>query len=129
MTTHSAHHQTHRSPEPRILAREPSSALRPDAEFTGRVFVVAEARLDGSIEGEITAFARLWIGPGAKIRARVSATELIVEGCLEGELHATQRIELRPTARVVANVVTPSLEVQEGAILQGRCIAISSADL
>ncbi len=110
------------------MPREPSSALRPDAEFTGRVHVVAPARLDGSIEGEITAVAQLWIGPGAKIRARVRAPEIIVEGWLEGELHATHRIELRPTARVAADVVTPSLNLQEGAILQGRCIAIRPTD-
>jgi cytoskeletal protein CcmA (bactofilin family) len=100
---------------------EPPSALRPDAEFTGRVYVAAPARLDGTIEGEITAVAGLWIGPDATIRARVSAPEIVVEGYLEGVLHATHRIELRSTARVAAELFTPSLNLQEGAILQGRC--------
>jgi cytoskeletal protein CcmA (bactofilin family) len=102
--------------------REPPTALRSDAEFTGHVHVVAPARLDGTIEGEITAVAPLWIGPTANIRARVSAPEIIVEGDLEGALHATHRIELRPTARVAADLFAPSLNLQEGAILQGRCM-------
>ncbi len=107
---------------------EAPSALKPGAEFKGRVHVVTTARLDGCIEGEITSVARLWIGPAARIRARVSAPEIIVEGRLEGELHATHRIELRPTAHVEADIFTPSLDLQEGAILQGRCITIRSDD-
>jgi cytoskeletal protein CcmA (bactofilin family) len=103
--------------------REPISAVRSDATFTGRVHVVAPARLDGCIDGEITAVAPLWIGPAANIRARVTATEIIIEGRLEGALHATHRIELRGTARVAADLYTPSLKLQEGAILQGRCTA------
>ena len=95
--------------------------MRPDAEFTGRVHVIAPARLDGSIKGEINAVDRLSFGIEARIRARVSAPEIIIEGSLEGELHATRRIVLCPTARVAADVFTPSLHLQEGAILQGRC--------
>ena len=106
----------------RDLDTEPPSAMSPDAEFSGRVHVVAPARLDGSIEGEITAVDRLWIGADARINARVSAPEIIIEGAVRGELHATGRVELRPGARVAADLFTPSLNLQEGALLAGRCI-------
>ncbi len=99
------------------------SALAADAKFTGCVHIIAPARVDGCIEGEISAVGALWIGPTAVIRARVSAPEIVVEGTLEGELHATGRIDVHSTARIVANVTTPSLNVEEGAILQGRCVA------
>lgn len=108
------------------MDRRAASALKPEAEFKGPVHVLAPARLEGRIEGEITAVASLWIGPGANIRGRVSAPEIIVEGHLEAELRATHRIELRPTAHVAGDIFTPSLDLQEGAVLQGRCTTIRS---
>jgi cytoskeletal protein CcmA (bactofilin family) len=107
---------------------ELSSALKTGAAFTGPVHVLAPARLEGRIEGEITAVARLWIGPGAKIQGCVRAPEIIVEGRFEGELRATDRIELRSTARVAADVFAPSLVLQEGAILQGQCTVDASTE-
>ena len=95
-----------------------------DASFCGRVHVLAPARLDGRIEGEITAAGALWIGPDAVIRASVCAPEIIVEGQLEGELRATERIEVRPAARITGTVSAPGLILQEGAIVSGRCLTM-----
>lgn len=113
------------APDPaqqRVIADvEMPSSLGPDAEFEGRIHVLSSARLDGRVQGEITAGETLWIGPEAEIRASVSAREIIVEGHLEGDLRATQRIEIRSTARIAGDVFTPGLELREGAIVCGRC--------
>jgi len=103
------------------------TALKPGAEFVGRVHLATPARLDGTLEGEVTAVGQLWIGPTACIRARVHAPEIIIEGRIEGELHATRRLELLSTARVIADLVTPSLSLHEGAVLQGQCRAGDSS--
>ncbi len=64
---------------------------------------------------------RLWIAESARVRARVTAPEIVVAGVLEGEARAGDRIELLDSARVSAVLDTPRLILAEGSFLQGRC--------
>ena len=109
------------------MDRDPPCVLQPGAEFRGSVHLTGPARIDGSIDGEVIAADRLWIGEQASIKARVTAPEIIVDGTLEGALDA-ERVELRPTARVRAEVRTPKLILAEGAVLEGRCSTAAPSD-
>jgi cytoskeletal protein CcmA (bactofilin family) len=95
-------------------------------KITGKIVLEGTGRIEGHIEGEISAQDTLTIGEGATVNAKVAGTTIIVEGHVTGDITARQRLELRATARVQGNVTTASLVVQEGAILDGQC-AMSGA--
>jgi cytoskeletal protein CcmA (bactofilin family) len=101
--------------------KPPPCVLKSGAEFSGLLQLTAPGRVDGRVEGEVIASDLLWIGGSARIRARVTAPEIIVAGALEGEALASDRIELLDGARVTAALDTPRLVLAEGSFFQGRC--------
>jgi cytoskeletal protein CcmA (bactofilin family) len=90
-------------------------------KVTGKIVLEGTGRIEGHVEGEISAQDTLTIGEGATVNAKISGTTIVVEGHVTGDITARQRLELRATARVQGNVTTASLVVQEGAILDGQC--------
>lgn len=90
-------------------------------KVTGKIVLEGTGRIEGHVEGEISAQDTLTIGDGATVNAKVSGTTIVVEGHVTGDITARQRLELRASARVQGNVTTASLVVQEGAILDGQC--------
>lgn len=90
-------------------------------KVTGKLVFEGTGRIEGHVEGEISAQDVLTIGDGAVVSAKVSGTSIVIEGQVNGDVIARQRLELRASARVHGNVTTPSLIVQEGALLDGQC--------
>jgi cytoskeletal protein CcmA (bactofilin family) len=89
--------------------------------ITGKLVFDGTGRIEGRVEGEVSAQDTLTIGEGATVNAKVSGTSIIVEGHVTGDVTARQRLELRATGRVHGNVSAASLIVHEGAILDGQC--------
>src|SRR5262249_57617434 len=75
-------------------------------KITGKIVLEGTGRIEGHIEGEISAQDTLTIGEGATVNAKVSGTTIIVEGHITGDITARQRLELRATARVQGNLTT-----------------------
>jgi len=109
-------------------AKSPPCVVKDGAEFSGLLQLTAPGRIDGHVDGEVIASDLLWIGGSARVRARVTAPEIIVAGALEGEARASDRIELLGSARVTAALDTPRLVLAEGSFFQGRCRTRSGSD-
>jgi cytoskeletal protein CcmA (bactofilin family) len=77
--------------------------------------------LDGDIEGTVTLpESRLTVGPNARVRADLSAREVIIFGHLTGNIQATGRVDLRQSALVKGDILAGRLSIEESAILTGR---------
>ena len=90
-------------------------------KITGKLVFEGPGRIEGHVEGEISAHDTLTIGEGATVNAKITGTSIIVEGQITGDVTARQRLELKPSGRVRGNVTAPSLVVHEGAQLDGQC--------
>ena len=90
-------------------------------KITGKLVFEGAGRIEGHVDGEISAQDVLTVGEGALVNAKIAGTTIVIEGQVTGDVTARQRIELRASARVNGNVSTPSLVVPEGAILNGQC--------
>ncbi len=117
-----------RSPAPSAAAehapeRKDSSAcayLDRSAKVNGKLAFEGAARIDGQVDGEISA-GELTIGETAVVTATIAAASVIVAGTVKGEITAKQKLEIRPTARVSGEISAPKLVILEGAIFDGRC--------
>ena len=89
--------------------------------YSGRVLFRGLARVEGRLEGEVSAEGRLEIGPRAEVEARIEVDELVVAGALAGEVIARERVQLLESARVCATLRTPRLGLEEGCRFEGRC--------
>lgn len=111
----------------------PASQARPAAQAEGRAYLDrgskvsgklsfdGPARIDGEVDGEITAKESVAIGESATVTAQIRAASVVVAGKVSGDIIATQRIEVRPSAKVIGNLSAPVLVVHEGAQFEGHC--------
>src|SRR6476659_2351200 len=76
--------------------------------------------LDGSIEGTVDLRDHsLIIGPNGKIKAGISARDLVVHGRVEGNITATGRVELRKSCTLIGDVSTQRIVIEDGAFFKG----------
>ena len=86
----------------------------------GKLVFGATARIEGEVEGEITA-EDLILSETAVVNARITAQSITIAGTVNGDITARQRIELLATARARGTLKTPNLVLHEGAMFDGDC--------
>lgn len=99
--------------------------------ITGTVVLEGPSRIEGHVEGEVSARDTLTVGESAIVNARIQGTTIVIHGTVTGDVVAETRLELRAPGKVTGDVTTPSLVINEGAMFEGRCsmrAAASAAD-
>ena len=91
------------------------------SKISGKLFFEGATKIDGQVDGEITAKESLTIGESAVVTAQIKAASIVVAGKVSGDISATTRIEIRPSAKVIGNLNAPTLVVHEGAVFEGHC--------
>lgn len=79
-------------------------------------------RVDGRLTGTVRSKGDLVVGESGIVEADVEVGRLFVSGTLRGEVRAGRRVELANSARVEGCIVCPTLVIEEGAKVDGRCI-------
>jgi cytoskeletal protein CcmA (bactofilin family) len=64
--------------------------------------------------------ASVTVGPNGKVKADVSAREVVVRGQLDGKIDGTERVQLWNSGRVTGEVRTERLAIEDGALLRGK---------
>ena len=116
------------SSEP-VPVKEPSrptesglvASLHKGSRVSGQLNFQGDARIDGSVDGEIQCQGRLVIGEGAEVRAKISGQTVVIHGRVEGNVTAKEKVDLVAPARLYGNIVTPRLAVTEGVVFDGDC--------
>ena len=76
--------------------------------------------LDGEIEGNIDLRDhKLVIGPNGKIKATITARDIVVHGRVEGNVTAAERVELKNNSTLVGDVSTQRIVIEDGAFFKG----------
>jgi cytoskeletal protein CcmA (bactofilin family) len=80
-------------------------------------------RIDGEIVGDVIATGNrsiVVISEKARVQGRVKASHVIINGTVEGPVESDELLELQPKARVVGDVHYASLEMHQGATIDGE---------
>ena len=64
----------------------------------------------------------LIVGEQAEIKADVNVHKAVVMGAIVGSVTALERIELYPPARITGDVCAPTITIESGAVLNGKCV-------
>ncbi len=122
-------HEAAAPPRPPIQAPQPAMAAPADArayldkgsKISGKLFFEGPVRIDGQVDGEISANDAVVIGESAIVTAQLKAAAVVIAGKISGDIMASKRVEIRPTAKVFGNLTTPVLVVHDGALFEGHC--------
>lgn len=116
----------HSKPQNRI-----DSLIGAGTRIEGNVQFTGGLRIDGEVEGDVVAMpgkpSTLVLSEQARVKGEVNVTHLVVNGEITGPVHVGEYLELQSKARVTGDVHYKTLEIQLGAIVEGRLIHLAEA--
>lgn len=97
----------------------------------GNVVFKGGLRVDGEVRGNISCEngqqGTLVISEKASVEGEVTVGHVVINGTVIGPVSASESLELLPSARVTGDVEYHQIEMQQGAVIQGRLVHQISA--
>ena len=94
-------------------------------EISGR----EDLSIDGEVEGTLRlGGVRVIIGATGRVRAGISAREIVVHGEVRGDVQAEERIEIGRTGNVKGNATAKRIAIEDGAVFNGT-VEVLRADM
>ena len=113
--------KTHSKPQSQI-----DTLIGANATIGGDVSFSGGMRVDGQVNGNIIATpgkpSTLVLSEHAQVNGEVSVTHLVSNGAINGPVSASEYIELQGKARVTGDIHYKTMQIQLGAIIEGRLI-------
>lgn len=105
------------------------SLIGKGTRIEGNVLFSGGLRVDGEIAGRVTAESglpsTLVLSEHARIDGEVTVGHLIVNGAINGPVHASEFLEMQPKARIAGDVSYAMIEIQQGAVVEGRLLLLA----
>ena len=102
------------------------SLIGAGARIEGNLSFSGGMRIDGQIRGNIRTehgqSGTLVISEQARVEGEINVGHVVINGTVLGPVFANESLELLPNARVTGDVEYHKIEMQQGAIVQGRLI-------
>ena len=96
------------------------TTIEGDISFTGGL------RVDGHVRGSVVAAdgksGTLVLSEQAQIEGEIRVSHVVINGTVVGPVHSAEYVELQAKANVTGDVYYKTLEIQLGAVLQGRLV-------
>jgi len=102
------------------------TVIEGDLSFSGGL------RLDGRVRGNVLAAdgqpTMLVVSENGRVEGEVRVAHLVLNGTVTGPVHAGELLELQAKARVHGEVHYAALEMQQGAIVEGRLVPLAQGE-
>ncbi len=98
-----------------------ASIFGQDMYIQGNVYSKVDIRVDGRIDGEVECEGKLIMGNESHLDLiKLRTHRVTVNGTLQGEIFASSKVTIGKSGTLTGNVETPSLQVDEGAVVNGK---------
>lgn len=106
---------------------KPAEQHRADVGHIGKSVVIRgeltgneDLYLDGEVEGNINLRDhKLVIGPNGRIKANITARDVVIHGRVEGNIATSERVELKRACTLIGDVATQRIAIEDGAFFKG----------
>lgn len=92
----------------------------------GNIIFTGGLRVDGEVRGNITSAngieGTLVISEKASVEGAIAVGHVVINGAVIGPVSAAESLELLSSARVTGDVEYHQIEMQQGAVIQGRLV-------
>ena len=107
------------------------SLIGAGTRIEGNMIFSGGLRIDGEVRGNIRSEngleGTLVISEKASVEGEISVGHVVINGTVIGPVTAGESLELLPAARVTGDVQYHRIEMQQGAVIQGRLVHQISA--
>ena len=99
-----------------------ATTISGDITFTGGL------RVDGVVKGFIRSSSdepsTLVVSEKATVIGEIRVSHIVIDGTVNGPVNATEYLELLPNARITGDVSYRTIEMQVGAVVDGRMLHV-----
>jgi cytoskeletal protein CcmA (bactofilin family) len=92
----------------------------------GNITFAGGLRVDGRVRGDVISAdgkpGTLVLSEQAQIEGEIRVSHVVINGTVVGPVHAAEYVELQAKANVTGDVYYKTLEIQLGAVVQGRLV-------
>lgn len=97
----------------------------------GNIRFAGGLRIDGEVKGNIEASesgtaSMLILSEKAQIEGAVTVDHIIMSGTIVGPVKVQTSIEMQPKARIIGDIEYETIEMHQGAVIEGRLVHRSS---
>ncbi|MDR0996976.1 MAG: polymer-forming cytoskeletal protein [Zoogloeaceae bacterium] len=101
------------------------SLIAQGTKIEGNIFFTGDLQIDGEVCGQVRSLSsgsRVGVSEHGIINGEVDAARLSVNGEINGPVKATEFLEMQPKARITGDVSYAIIEIQQGAVIEGRLL-------
>jgi cytoskeletal protein CcmA (bactofilin family) len=102
------------------------SLIGATTRIEGNVYFSGGLRVDGAVRGNVAGLpdqpATLVVSEQARIDGEVQAAHVVVNGTINGPVDSRETLELQAGSRVKGDIHYKSIEIQQGAVIEGRLV-------
>jgi cytoskeletal protein CcmA (bactofilin family) len=92
----------------------------------GNIVFSGGLRIDGRVRGNVMAMdnqpSTLVLSEKARVEGEIRITHAVINGTVVGPVYASEYVELQAKCNVTGDVYYKTLEIQLGAVVQGRLV-------
>lgn len=112
-----------KGPEKMPEAGKVETVIGPGATLKGEMHSRGTLRVDGNVEGKVSADGSVIVGEKGVVKAEVVAGHVVIGGTVHGKVTGREKVEILSTGRLHGDVTTKPARfvVAEGVIFEGRC--------
>ena len=97
------------------------TVLGPETHFQGTIRSKGSIRVDGRVEGGISAEGVV-VGETGQVQGDVTAKNIVIGGKVTGNILASNTLEMQTHSQVFGDIRTAQLSIAEGAVFEGNCV-------
>lgn len=95
--------------------------IGPGTAVNGEIACKGTVRIEGNVSGRISSDDTIIVLEMGKVRADLSAGQVIIGGEVEGNVSANERIEISSKGRLIGDITAPRVSIAEGVLFEGLC--------
>lgn len=109
--------------KPVNMISDPGSTnqLKNGTVITGDLTSESDARIDGTVNGNIKVKGKVIIGNTGKVTGDITCAFCDIEGKVKGKLNISDSLTLKATANYEGEIETKKLIIEPGAVFNGSC--------
>ncbi len=94
--------------------------LAKGTKVKGNIFAKGDIRIDGNVEGKVECSGKVVLGDQSSTEIDVDTESIDLNGAFKGAINASKQINIGPQGNISGELVTPSLVVEKGAVINSE---------
>jgi len=96
--------------------------IGPGTIVTGDIKCTGTVRIEGEVHGQVHSDDTIVVHETGKVKADLTAGQIIVSGSVQGNVFAHDRLEVTAKGQVLGDITAPRVSIADGVLFEGKCV-------